>query len=281
MSAFNRLNTVGARLTGLASHFGAISSSSRSRLTRLGVGSFELACVAAIAFSASNIALTVMTPTNIGATQQASPQISQENRLQPGGFAQQVFFKSLDGRATALAETNAKIKLFGTRPSGSGFGSAIISVNGGAQQSVSTGDRLKNGTRITGIFADRIEISASGEAGAVYLLTAKQRQQRKLVSKISGTELSLLVQLFDLSITDGVAQFGPNADSDMLAAIGLAAGDKITSADNAVIADEAALEAAFNRLMAGNNIALEVRRGDAKIVKILAAADIATLLGGL
>ena len=33
--------------------------------------------------------------------------------------------------------------------------------------------------------------------------------------------------------------------------------------------------------MAGNNIALEVRRGDAKIVKILAAADIATLLGGL
>lgn len=284
MSASNRLNNISALILEWAGTIAATMSSSLGRVSRFGRFAFELACAAAIAFSASNIALTLMTPTNIGAAEQTGFETSTRNSetaLQPGSFAQQVFFKSLDGRATALAETNAKIKLFGTRPSANGFGSAIVSVNGGAQESVSTGDRLKNGARITGIFPDRIEISASGEAGAVYLLPAKQRNQRKLVSKISGTELSLLAQLFDLQITGSAARLGPNADSSLLAGLGLAAGDKIIAADNAPMNDEAALEAAFNRLINGNNVSLEITRGDAKIIKIIAAADVAAILGGL
>ncbi len=280
MSALDHRNTISdfaARLARLSGRFAAPSA----RVQRIGIFCIEAACVAFIALSASNIALMMMTPANIGAVAATALKINTENALPTGGMAQQAFFKSLDGKAAPLAEANAKIKLFGTRPSGSGMGTAIISVNGGTQQSVSSGARLKNGARITGIYSDRIEINANGDAGAIYLLPAKQRNQRKLVSKISASELSGLSQVFDLRMANQAARIGAAADGTVLALLGLANGDKIISIDKAVISDEAALEAAFNRLLAGNAVSLEIERGDAKIVKIINAADVQNLLGAL
>ncbi len=265
------------RIARLSGRFAAPSA----RIRRLAVFCIEAACVAFIAFSASNIVLTIMTPPNIGAAPVNSVQIGADNAVPTGGLAQQAFFKSLDGKAAPLAEANAKIKLFGTRPSGSGLGTAIISVNGGTQQSVSSGARLKNGTRITGIYGDRIEISANGDIGAIYLLPAKQRNQRKLVSKISQSELTGLSQILDLRISNNAAHIGVSADSAVLSLLGLANGDKITAIDTAAVTDDAALEAAFNRLLAGKTVSLEIERGDAKIVKIINAADVQNLLGAL
>lgn len=276
MSALNRLNTLGdfaARIPGrLTSPPAAVR-----RFTRLG---FEAACVGFIAFSVSNIALTMMTPANIGAAPATTLSVTHSDQA-AGSLAQQAFFKSLDGKAAPLAEANSKIKLFGTRPTGSGLGSAIVSINGGTQQSVSSGDRLKNGAQVTGIFNDRIEINANGEAGAIYLLPAKQRSQRKLVNKISPSELSGLSQILDLRLRNESALIGPSADSTVLALVGLSNGDSITAIDKAALTDETALEAAFNRLLSGNNIALEIEREGAKIVKIITADDAQNLLGGL
>lgn len=280
MSALDRrsiFSDIASRLSAPTAFIGGASAG----LRRYGLWTIEAALVGAIAYSASNIAITAMTPATIGSSEQTTALSGSAAPSTIGSTAQQIFFKSLDGAAAPLAEANAKIKLFGTRPGGNGRGSAIVSVNGGTQLSVSSGDRLKNGSKVTGIFADRIEIIANGEAGAIYLLPAKQRSQRKLVSKISTTELNGLSRLIDLQLTNKAARIGAAADSAILAGLGLVIGDEISLINGQSPTDASALENAFSRLMKGQSVTVEIRRSGAKIVKIIDAADMQTIIGSL
>ena len=250
-----------------------------SRLSSLSRFALEAALVAAIAYSASTLFLSAIAPDHQAvSSQNIAPTTTPTGS---GGtvnsLAEQVFFRALDGSGANAAEINVKIKLFGTRPTSNGRGSAIIAMNGGVQKTVSPGMKLKNGVRVTGIFADRIEVIANGESGAIYLFDAKQRRQRSLLARNSFDE-SVLAAL-DLNFsTDGVS-IGSNGKGALLETAGLAAGDMIAAINGKPVNSRGLLVDAIARAQNASTITLDIMRQDERLTRSFDVAALRNLLG--
>ena len=254
-----------------------VSRLSGSAFARLPRFLLEASMIAIIAFSASSIFLTFITPPHQTVAAQSAVQPLLSKGESYNGMADKLFFSALDGsQSAAAAEINAKIKLFGTRPTANGRGSAIISVNGGAQQSVSHGARLKNGVRVTGVFSDRIEVIANDEAGAVYLFDAKQRRARRLLERVPFDQT--LLSALDLQFTDSGVAVGSNGSVALLQTAGLVSGDVIGAINGKPVNTRARLINALSQAQDGTSITLDVARADERLTRRFDVAALRTLL---
>ncbi|GHF17270.1 hypothetical protein GCM10017044_09550 [Kordiimonas sediminis] len=74
---------------------------------------------------------------------------------------------------THAPETSLEIDIYGLRAFGDGSGVAILKIQGEDQKTLSVGDYLRAGVKVSGVFADRIEITRGGVREAVYLIKDK------------------------------------------------------------------------------------------------------------
>ena len=237
----------------------------------------EAGLISLIAYSASSIFLTFITPPHQTMISPTGPQKTLATEANYKGLAEQVFFSTLDGsQSAAVTEINAKIKLFGTRPTANGRGSAIISLNGGAQQSISHGERLKNGVRVTGIFSDRIEVIANEETGAIYLFDAKQRRTRRLLSRTSFDQS--LFSALDLQFSDAGVSIGGSGNDALLQAAGLVSGDIIGAINGKPVNSRARLESAFSQVQNATSITLDIARADQRLTRSFDVTALRTLV---
>ncbi|MEX0300377.1 MAG: type II secretion system protein N [Kordiimonas sp.] len=73
-------------------------------------------------------------------------------------------------------ESNLQIELFGLRAMGNGQGTAIVKMQDGDQKLVHVGDDVANGVKLSGVYADRLEINRSGIRETVFLRPQSARR---------------------------------------------------------------------------------------------------------
>lgn len=94
-----------------------------------------------------------------------------------------LFFSDLSASraSNAPAAESGNIKLFGTRPSGKGMGTAIVAANNQPQAVFKSGAEIANGIFLTAVYGDRIEISRNGKLNSVYMDGSQAGRKRRLI----------------------------------------------------------------------------------------------------
>ena len=204
--------------------------------------------------------------------------------LQSGTIAD-IFFRDLSpsGSRAAPKADSSNIKLFGTRPSENGFGTAILSTNGKTQAVFRTGQALGKGAVLTAVYADRVEISRKGDVRSIFLNGPPKSKQRKLLSDRKPNSTSKLkpkrtvppqakpaniaspsaLAALDLTPSQGGLKIGPQASSILLLGLGLSEGDILTMVNNKPVTDTNAMTELARDMENGGPVTVSLSRNGA------------------
>ena len=119
-------------------------------------------------------------PPGIGVDSRLSETIPQQTNASEIGSLFSREFKPTD-QNVAPPLANETIRLFGTRPRENGLGRAILSVDGGQQKVIKTGDLIDNGGTLVSVHSDRVEVSHNGEIRSVYLRGSETHDKRRML----------------------------------------------------------------------------------------------------
>ena len=149
-----------------------------SRLAIMSEIIFAVAAIVAL-FQVGSLLFDRESP-GIGADSRLSETIPQQTNASEIGSLFSREFKPTD-QNVAPPLANETIKLFGTRPRENGLGRAILSVDGGQQKVIKTGDLIDNGGTLVSVHSDRVEVSHNGEIRSVYLRGSETHDKRRML----------------------------------------------------------------------------------------------------
>lgn len=236
----------------------------------------ELVLLAALAVQCARLTWTIATPVApLGDWRAAEPAIPADPAAVLREF--DAFFR-ISGEQGPRAVTSLNVKLFGVRvDEASGRGSAIVAGPDGVQKSVSVGEEVAPGVKLTAVAFDHITIARGATPEDLFLV----QSDRSPVAPILGTAAGAPPRPGGITADQFATQIGvvPRIDGgrisglavraqgsgDAFRAAGLRDGDVITSLGGKPVTGQGDLQRIARDFPRGGPVPLVVERGGATI----------------
>lgn len=239
----------------------------------------ELALLALLAVQCARLTWTIATPVApLGDWRPAEPSIPADPAGVLRGF--DAFFR-ISGTQAPRAVTPLNVKLFGVRvDEATGRGSAIVAGPDGVQQSVSVGEEIAPGVKLTAVAYDHVTITRGGAPEDLFLTQDGAAPAAPTLGSIAAPASSppkpggvttdqFATQIGFVPRIDGGRISGlavrPQGSGEAFRAAGLREGDVITSLGGRPVTGQADLQRITRDYPNGGAVPLVVERGGSTI----------------